>query len=84
MARVITDTLAQSERKLSVNFAYCRLQGPAPDDAPDDIADWAKTIAGWTQAGRDVFAHFVHEDKPHSPANAITLRQALGIALPGD
>jgi hypothetical protein len=26
----------------------------------------------------------VHEDKLHAPANAIALRQAAGISLPGD
>ena len=52
---------------------------------PDDIDFGAAgTIAGWTAAGADVFAYFVHEDKLHAPANAIALRHRLGIALPGD
>jgi uncharacterized protein YecE (DUF72 family) len=38
----------------------------------------------WAEAGHDVFAYFVREDKLHAPANAIALRQALGISLPGD
>ncbi|MDB5614849.1 MAG: hypothetical protein JWQ22_2502, partial [Devosia sp.] len=29
-------------------------------------------------------AYFVHEDKLHAPANAIALRQAVGITFPGD
>ena len=88
VARVIADTVQSPQRNLTADFAYCRLQGPARANAsgyePADIADWAKTIAGWTAAGRDVFAYFVHEDKLHAPANAIALRQALGLALPGD
>ncbi|MGV8853710.1 MAG: DUF72 domain-containing protein [Devosia sp.] len=88
VARVIADTPESPLRELTADFAYCRLQGPARDNAPTyqpaDIADWATTIAGWTAKGSDVFAYFVHEDKLHAPANAIALRQALGITPPGD
>ena len=88
VARVIADTAENPSRELTADFAYCRLQGPARGDAegykPTDIAGWAATIAGWTAAGTDVFAYFVHEDKLHAPTNAIALRQALGISLPGD
>tara|TARA_R110000868_G_scaffold101232_11_gene278801 strand:- start:6349 stop:7182 length:834 start_codon:yes stop_codon:yes gene_type:complete len=88
VARVITDTAQSPARALTADFAYCRLQGPAHNAAtgyqPADIADWASTIGDWTAAGGDVFAYFVHEDKLHAPANAIALRQALGISLPGD
>ena len=88
VARVIADTADNPARALTADFAYLRLQGPARGDAggyqPDDIADWAATIKGWAEAGRDVFAYFVHEDKLHAPANAIALRRALGIDLPGD
>ena len=87
-ALVISDTVQQPARVLTADFAYCRLQGPARPDAagytPDDIADWAGQIRDWDAAGHDVFAYFVHEDKLHAPANAIALRQALGITLPGD
>lgn len=88
VARVIADTPESPSRALTADFAYCRLQGPAraePDGyRPADIADWAKTIKDWTTSGKDVFAYFVHEDKLHAPANAIALRKALGITLPGD
>jgi uncharacterized protein YecE (DUF72 family) len=88
VAQVIADTVDAPGRELTADFAYCRLQGPARPDAAGytstDIADWAKTIAGWAQSGADVFAYFVHEDKLHAPANAIALRQALGLSLPGD
>ena len=88
IARVIADTAQSPQRDLTADFAYCRLQGPARGDAQGyqaaDIADWAGAIDAWTTSGKDVFAYFVHEDKVHAPANAIALRQALGIALPGD
>ncbi|UYN98466.1 MAG: DUF72 domain-containing protein [Devosia sp.] len=88
IARVIADTPDNPGRDLTADFAYCRLQGPARPDAQGyegaDIADWAKTMASWRDEGRDVFAYFVHEDKLHAPDNAIALRQALGITLPGD
>lgn len=88
IARVIADTAENPDRTLTADFAYCRLQGPARADAngyeESDIADWAETIGGWRDAGRDVFAYFVHEDKLHAPQNAIALRQALGITLTGD
>lgn len=88
VARVIADTPDNPSRALTADFAYCRLQGPARGDGggytPADIADWANTVTGWTTAGKDVFAYFVHEDKLHAPANAIALRRAAGITLPGD
>ena len=88
VARIIADTAENPSRALTADFAYCRLQGPARSDAagyvPADIADWAATVRTWSDAGHDVFAYFVHEDKLHAPANAIALRQALGITLPGD
>lgn len=88
IARVIADTTESPARALTADFAYCRLQGPARPDATGysdaDIADWADTMGQWRDAGRDVYAYFVHEDKLHAPANAIALRQALGISRPGD
>lgn len=88
VARVIADTAENPARELTADFAYCRLQGPARGDAQgygaDDIADWANITNAWADAGKDVFAYFVHEDKLHAPANAIALRQATGIALPSD
>jgi uncharacterized protein YecE (DUF72 family) len=88
VARVIADTVENPARTLTADFAYCRLQGPARPDATGyseaDIADWATTIGSWRDQSRDVFAYFVHEDKLHAPQNAIALRQALGLTLPGD
>lgn len=88
IARAIADTPENPDRSLTADFAYCRLQGPARPDAtayePQDIADLATTSKAWSDAGTDVFAYFVHEDKLHAPANAIALRQALGISYPGD
>jgi len=81
VARVIADTAENPSRELTADFAYCRLQGPARDGATgytdDDISSWAKTIAGWRDAGRDVFAYFVHEDKMHAPHNAMALKKAV-------
>lgn len=88
VARVNADTKENPARRLTADFAYCRLQGPARTGAegygPDDITDWAASIGDWRDAGHDVFAYFVHEDKVHAPGNAIALRQALGIKLQGD
>lgn len=88
VARVIADTAENPCRELTADFAYCRLQGPARPDAngyeDSDIKDWAKVMGAWRDAGHDVFAYFVHEDKLHAPQNAIALRQALGITLNGD
>ena len=86
VARVIADTAENPSRELTADFAYCRLQGPIEGNGyqPADIAEWAETVKGWADSGKDVFAYFVHEDKLHAPANAIALRQAAGITLPGD
>lgn len=83
VARVIADTPDDPRRELTADFAYCRLQGPARPEAtgyePGDIADLAKTLAAWRDAGHDTYAYFVHEDKLHAPANAMALAQALGV-----
>jgi uncharacterized protein YecE (DUF72 family) len=83
IARVIADTPDNPRRDLTADFAYCRLQGPARPDAAGyesaDIADLAKTMAGWREAGHDCYAYFVHEDKLHAPANAMALAQELGL-----
>lgn len=86
IARVIADTAENPGRKLTADFAYCRLQGPPAGDGyrQADIADWAATAQAWATEGKDVFAYFVHEDKLHAPTNAIALRKAAGITLPGD
>lgn len=88
VARVIADTLDNPDRSLTADFAYCRLQGPARTDGQGygeaDIADWAETCRRWSEAGLDVFAYFVHEDKLHAPANAMALRKAMGITYPDD
>jgi uncharacterized protein YecE (DUF72 family) len=88
VARVIADTAEHPDRTVTADFVYCRLQGPARPDAQGygeaDIAAWAATCKGWADAGKDVFAYFVHEDKLHAPANAIALRKALGISYPSD
>lgn len=88
IARVIADTVDNPSRRLTADFAYCRLQGPARPDAERyteaDIAAWADTVAAWAEGGRDVYVYFVHEDKLHAPANAIALRQKLGLSAPGD
>ena len=88
VARVIADTPDNPGRTLTADFAYCRLQGPAHGNGQgyggEDIADWATTCKSWADAGKDVFAYFVHEDKLHAPANAIALRKALGISYPAD
>ncbi|ODT69290.1 MAG: hypothetical protein ABS75_17350 [Pelagibacterium sp. SCN 63-23] len=88
VARVIADTAENPSRTLTADFAYCRLQGPSRPDAEgyqeDDIAELATLMEQWLAAGHDVFAYFVHEDKLHAPANAIALRKALNIRLPGD
>jgi uncharacterized protein YecE (DUF72 family) len=86
VARVIADTAENPSRELTADFAYCRLQGPPQGGGyqPAEIADWAGTTKAWAAAGKDVFVYFVHEDKLHAPANAIALRRAAGISLPGD
>jgi uncharacterized protein YecE (DUF72 family) len=81
VARVIADTVDNPDRILTADFAYCRLQGPAREEAAGyqdaDIADWAQTIGKWRDGGRNVFAYFVHEDKLHAPQNAMALMAAL-------
>ncbi len=62
--------------------------GPAPRGAKgyedDDIAALAERLGAWRDAGDDVYAFFVHEDKLHAPRNAMALAAALGATPPAD
>src|SRR5699024_9295979 len=84
VAQVIADTPDFPQRPVTADFVYCRLQGPPRPDANGyteaDLDAWAEDIAGWTHAGRDVFAFFVHEDKLHAPENAMAVIDRLGLA----
>ena len=80
----------QLELALSVertaSFAYVRLHGStelyASRYAPVELVWWAKRIAGWAQAGSDVFVYFDNDARGHAPHDAERLRALVG-AGPG-
>jgi uncharacterized protein YecE (DUF72 family) len=84
VARVIADTTDNPDRGTTADFIYARLQGPARPGAtgyePADLDEWAEQIRTWSDAGKDVEIHFVHEDKLHAPRNAMALMERLGLA----
>jgi len=87
VAMVIPDTVDWPDRRLTADFVYARLQGPARADATGygeaDLDEWSEQIAAWARDGRDVFAFFVHENKLDAPANAMALMARLGLHGPG-
>lgn len=68
--------------EVTADFVYLRGHGPGgryrgsyPDATLDD---WARRIAGWRRAGRDVYAYFDNDVKSAAPFDAARLRQRTG------
>jgi uncharacterized protein YecE (DUF72 family) len=63
--------------RITTDYAYFRLRDEGY--VPDDIAQWADTIQRSTEACRDVFVYFKHEDEGKGPEFAAMLRERLGL-----
>jgi uncharacterized protein YecE (DUF72 family) len=88
VALVAADTAGRHPLSVerTASFAYVRLHGStelyASRYAPVELVWWAKRIAGWAQAGSDVFVYFDNDARGHAPHDAERLRALVG-ARPG-
>ena len=74
-----TDEAPAVEEQLSWEpFGYLRLR--RADYGDDELAVWARRIAGATAAGRDVHCYFKHEDSAAGPRMAMRLRELMDHA----
>jgi uncharacterized protein YecE (DUF72 family) len=81
-ARNLALCVADSEKlstpvRVTADYAYFRLRDEGY--TPDDIARWGDTIARATEASRDVFVYFKHEEEGKGPEFARLLMQHLGL-----
>ena len=66
----------------TADFRYARLQRMSEnvttgyDEARLD--EFARTISGWAEAGRDVYAFLINGAKVRAPAAALALQERLG------
>jgi uncharacterized protein YecE (DUF72 family) len=71
----------RSPVEVTADFAYVRLHGP--DGAYRGNYDgralrgWARRIAGWRDAGLDVYCYFDNDEAGYAFANAVRLREIL-------
>jgi len=72
----------EAPHELMASFVYIRLHGPegpyqgSYTDAA--LQTWAKRLAAWAKAGRDVYCYFDNDDRGFAPQNALRLREFLG------
>jgi len=81
-ARNLAVCIADSEKlstpvRVTADYAYFRLRDEGYQ--PDDITQWAETIARETAACRDVFVYFKHEESGKGPEFARLLMDRLGL-----
>ena len=80
--RNLSVCIADSEKlstpvRITADYAYFRLRDEGYQ--PDDIKRWADTIAGSTEACKDVFVYFKHEESGKGPEFARLLMDHLGL-----
>jgi uncharacterized protein YecE (DUF72 family) len=67
----------------TAGWVYLRGHGPEGryfGAYPDQIlAEWARRIAGWRQAGADVYGYFDNDPEGAAPRDATRLRALLGV-----
>ena len=86
-ARNLALCVADSEKlstpvRTTADYAYFRLRDEGY--TPDDIKQWADTIARETTARcRDVYVYFKHEEEGKGPELAKLLMQHLGLPAAG-
>ncbi|MEP6851592.1 MAG: DUF72 domain-containing protein [bacterium] len=89
VALVVADTAGKWPQMFDVtaDFVYVRLHGAEElytsgyDDAGLD--SWAARVAGWRDAGLDVFVYFDNDVKVRAPYDAMALSARLGLAPDG-
>ena len=67
-------------------LVYVRFHGPAKYTGRYDdrvLEDWAEWLAAQMRSGRHIFAYFNNDAAGHAPRDAIRLRRAIALGLPG-
>ncbi len=71
-----------SPKEVTADFVYVRLHGPEEEayrgsygDAA--LADWARRLAEWSGAGRDVYCYFDNDEAGYAPNDALRLLRAV-------
>jgi uncharacterized protein YecE (DUF72 family) len=72
---------APSPREATADFVYLRGHGPGViyggSYAEETLDDWAASIQGWRQAGREIFVYLDNEQKSQAPKDAERLIEKL-------
>jgi len=75
---------APSPQQVTSAFVYVRFHGPRGDYGgrypPEELADWAATLADWQDEGRDVYGYFNNDDHGYAVENAKELEALLSNA----
>jgi uncharacterized protein YecE (DUF72 family) len=83
IALVVADTAGKWPliREVTAEIGYVRLHGDVElytSGYTDEALDaWARTIRGWTDAGRDVYVYFDNDVKVRAPVDAMALAARL-------
>jgi uncharacterized protein YecE (DUF72 family) len=73
---------APSPWEVTADWVYVRGHGPGGHYhgrySKKDLEGWARSIAGWRKAGRDVYAYFDNDVKSAAPRDARILKDLIG------
>jgi len=68
-------------REITASWTFLRLhrgrRGRGGNYSDAELADWAERIAGWRDAGADVYAYFNNDQQAFAPRNAAALAKLL-------
>jgi uncharacterized protein YecE (DUF72 family) len=68
---------------VTADFVYVRLHGSrelyASGYTDAELDDWARKVARWRRAGRDVYVYFDNDAKVHAPFDALRLAERVRV-----
>jgi uncharacterized protein YecE (DUF72 family) len=71
----------RSPIEVTAGFVYIRLHGPGgPYQGSYDgrtLSGWARRIADWSEAGKDVWCYFDNDEKGYAPRDASRLKEMI-------
>jgi uncharacterized protein YecE (DUF72 family) len=82
-AFVVADTAGKFPyaEEVTADFVYVRLHGSrelyASGYTDAELDDWARKVARWRRAGRDVYVYFDNDAKVHAPFDALRLAERV-------
>jgi uncharacterized protein YecE (DUF72 family) len=84
-AFVVADTAGKFPyaEEVTADFVYVRLHGSrelyASGYTDAELDDWARKVARWRRAGRDVYVYFDNDAKVHAPFDALRLAERVRV-----